>query len=152
IHDRLVAIGTTPVTGQVSLLELLRRPEVEVEHIEQFYPELAAASNDLKQQLAVETKYEGYVKRQHSQIRQFKRLEAKAIPVEIDYLKLNGLTIQAREALAKVRPQSIGQASRVSGVSPADVTSLLIHIEQFSRDSRDNGTDNVEHDTTRNPG
>jgi len=149
INNRLVSIGTTPVTGQVSLLELLRRPEVEVEHIEEFYPELASASNDLKQQLAVEAKYEGYVKRQHSQIRQFKRLEAKIIPAGIDYSKLNGLTIQARETLAKVCPRSIGQASRVSGVSPADVTALLIHIKQFSRD---NGTDNVEHDTIRTPG
>ncbi len=144
INDRLAALGTTPIVGQVSLLELLRRPEVEVNLLQEFYPALTMLPEELKKQLEVEVKYEGYIKRQQSQVKQFKRLEGKKIPTNIDYKGLNGLTIQAREKLDRVRPQSIGQASRVSGVSPADINALLIHIEQITRG---NDKENADRDT-----
>ena len=144
INDRLAALGTTPIVGQVSLLELLRRPEVEVNLLQEFYPALTMLPEELKKQLEVEVKYEGYIKRQQSQVKQFKRLEGKKIPTNIDYKGLNGLTIQAREKLDRVKPQSIGQASRVSGVSPADINALLIHIEQITRG---NDKENANRDT-----
>ncbi|MCL6473203.1 MAG: tRNA uridine-5-carboxymethylaminomethyl(34) synthesis enzyme MnmG [Firmicutes bacterium] len=149
VNDRLLKIGTTPVSSQVSLLELLKRPEVQIKHLEQFYPELALIPARYKQLLETEVKYEGYIKRQQSQIKQFKRLESKRIPAGIDYNALTGLTIQAREKLARVQPQSIGQASRVSGVSPADINALLIHLEQLTRENRG---ENADRDTVPNLG
>ncbi|HEY3375533.1 MAG TPA: tRNA uridine-5-carboxymethylaminomethyl(34) synthesis enzyme MnmG, partial [Candidatus Aquicultor sp.] len=135
INDILVSMGTTPVNGQVSLLELLRRPEVSVGQLTQFAPMLATAHPVLREQLEIEVKYEGYIKRQQSHIRQFKRLEAKKIPADIEYAEQHGLSYHAREKLAQVRPNSIGQASRIPGVSPADINALLICLEQYSREN-----------------
>ncbi|HZD59550.1 MAG TPA: tRNA uridine-5-carboxymethylaminomethyl(34) synthesis enzyme MnmG, partial [Anaerolineae bacterium] len=132
VNDLLVKIGTSPIQRHVSLIELIRRPEVSINHVYYFLPELSNVPAALRQQVEVEVKYEGYIKRQHSQIRQFKRLEAKKIPAGVDFMQLNGISIQAREKLSRVRPQSIGQASRISGVSPADINALLIYIELYS--------------------
>ncbi|MDI6715622.1 MAG: tRNA uridine-5-carboxymethylaminomethyl(34) synthesis enzyme MnmG [Actinomycetota bacterium] len=135
INNLLASVGTAPISEPVSLVELLRRPEIEVKHIEEFDLGLASSPRELKKQLEIEVKYEGYIKRQLSQVKRFKRLESKRIPDDIDYKKLTGLSFQAREALDRVRPRSIGQASRVSGVSPADINALFIHIERLTRES-----------------
>ncbi|MBE0448965.1 MAG: tRNA uridine-5-carboxymethylaminomethyl(34) synthesis enzyme MnmG, partial [Actinobacteria bacterium] len=132
VNNRLLSIGTAATHRQISLTELLRRPEVEIGHIEYFAPYLSGVLATIRQQLEVEVKYEGYIKRQHSQVKQFKRLEAKKIPADIDFMRLTGISIQARDKLSRIRPRSLGQASRISGVSPADINALLIYLEQLS--------------------
>ena len=86
---------------------------------------------DVIEQVMIELKYEGYIYRQRQQVEQFKKLERKKLPLEIDYKDIKGLRIEAKQKLADIRPISIGQASRISGVSPADITVLLIYIEQW---------------------
>ena len=86
---------------------------------------------DVRDQVNINIKYEGYIKRQESQVKQFKKLENKKIPLDIDYTKVNSLRIEAVQKLSKVRPSSIGQASRISGVSPADITVLLVYLETY---------------------
>jgi tRNA uridine 5-carboxymethylaminomethyl modification enzyme len=132
-NSHLENLGSSEIKEPVSLIELLRRPEISIENLFIFMPELANKPiNDLKH-LEIEVKYEGYIKRQLSQINQYRKLEEKLIPDEIVYTELDGLSFQAREALSRVRPISIGQASRVSGVTPADISVLLIIIEQYRR-------------------
>jgi len=112
------------------LLQLLRRSENDFAAIEALDPELAAQNlpDDVKEQAEIEAKYEGYIQRQLRDIERFRRLEDKRIPERIDYAGITGLTFEAAEKLAAVRPVSIGQASRISGVSPADVSVLLVHL------------------------
>ena len=86
---------------------------------------------EVRDQVNINIKYEGYIKRQESQVKQFKKLENKKIPVDIDYNNVNSLRIEAVQKLSKVRPSSIGQASRISGVSPADITVLLVYLETY---------------------
>ena len=86
---------------------------------------------DVQEQVNINIKYEGYIKRQMSQVKQFKKMEKKRIPENIDYDDVGSLRIEARQKLAKIRPSSIGQASRISGVSPADISVLLIYLEQM---------------------
>ncbi|MGG7060645.1 tRNA uridine-5-carboxymethylaminomethyl(34) synthesis enzyme MnmG, partial [Clostridium tertium] len=90
-------------------------------------------SEEVKEQCVIMTKYEGYIDKQLKQIDQFKKLENKKLPNEIDYLSIDGLRIEARQKLDSIRPVSIGQASRISGVSPADISVLLIYLEQMRR-------------------
>ena len=87
----------------------------------------------MKQQVEINLKYEGYIKRQMKQVEQFKKLEAKKIPEDLDYEMVGSLRIEARQKLEAYRPISIGQASRISGVSPADISVLLIYLEQYRR-------------------
>jgi tRNA uridine 5-carboxymethylaminomethyl modification enzyme len=114
------------------LAKLLRRTENDFAALEQLDPGLAAMglSDAVKEQVEIETKYEGYIERHRREIERFRRLEHKRIPDGVDYASIVGLTFEAAEKLAAVRPVSIGQASRVSGVSPADVSVLLVHLER----------------------
>jgi tRNA uridine 5-carboxymethylaminomethyl modification enzyme len=130
LNDMLTGAGTSPVNRSISAAELLRRPQITVADIEWLAPQLKKLTEEECLLLEVDVKYEGYIKRQLSQVKQFKRLEARHIPEELDYTRLYGLSIQAREKLTLVRPRSLGQASRVSGVSPADINALLVHLEQ----------------------
>ncbi|MBS3908620.1 MAG: tRNA uridine-5-carboxymethylaminomethyl(34) synthesis enzyme MnmG, partial [Actinobacteria bacterium] len=130
LNDMLVGAGTTPVDRSMSAADLLRRPQITVADIEGFAPQLKRLTGEERLVVEVEVKYEGYIRRQMSQVKQFKRLEARRIPAELDYTHLHGLSIQAREKLTQVRPRSLGQASRVSGVTPADINALLVHLEQ----------------------
>jgi tRNA uridine 5-carboxymethylaminomethyl modification enzyme len=136
VNRWLSLLGTNKISEHTSLIELLRRPEISIGNVAEFLPELECAAKSYLQQLEIEIKYEGYIKRQELQIKQFKRLEEKPIPENIDFNDLIGLSFQAREALARVRPASIGQASRVSGVSPADISVLLINIEQYNSERK----------------
>ena len=140
INPLLEQWGTTKVEGSISLMELLKRPQVS-------YAGLAAVDNsrpDLAQHivdhLEVQIKYEGYIRKQLQQIEKFKRLEDKKLSENIDYSQIEGLRIEAKEKLEKFRPLSIGQASRISGVSPADINVLLIYLEKHRR--RNNGASN----------
>ena len=124
---------TTLLKSGTTVAELIRRPELtyeDVAPIDKNRPELPW---DVKQQVEINLKYEGYIKRQMKQVEQFKKLEAKKIPEDLDYEKVGSLRIEARQKLEAYRPISIGQASRISGVSPADISVLLVYLEQYRR-------------------
>ncbi|MGI6064107.1 tRNA uridine-5-carboxymethylaminomethyl(34) synthesis enzyme MnmG [Blautia sp.] len=124
---------STLLKSGTTVAELIRRPELtyeDVAPIDKNRPELPW---DVKQQVEINLKYEGYIKRQMKQVEQFKKLEAKKIPEDLDYEKVRSLRIEARQKLEAYRPISIGQASRISGVSPADISVLLIYLEQYRR-------------------
>ncbi len=140
INPLLEQWGTTKVEGSISLMELLKRPQVSyagLAAVDNSRPELAQHIVD---HLEVQIKYEGYIKKQLQQIEKFKRLEDKKLSENIDYSQIEGLRIEAKEKLKKFRPLSIGQASRISGVSPADINVLLIYLEKHRR--RNNGASN----------
>ena len=102
-----------------------------------FAPELPEVSQEVKDQVSIQTKYKGYIDRQMSQVEQFKKMEDKLIPQDIEYDSLENLRLEAREKLKKIKPRSLGQASRISGVSPADISVLMIYIEQQEREKKD---------------
>lgn len=140
INPLLEQWSTTKVEGSISLMELLKRPQVSyagLAAVDNSRPELAQHIVD---HLEVQIKYEGYIRKQLQQIEKFKRLEDKKLSENIDYSQIKGLRIEAKEKLEKFRPLSIGQASRISGVSPADINVLLIYLEKHRR--RNNGASN----------
>ena len=125
--------GSTPVKSAISLLELLKRPEITYDDtavIDDVRPELSAHQ---KTMMEVQIKYQGYIIKQQQQIEKFKKLENKKLPQDLDYFSIEGLRIEARQKLDSLRPVSVGQASRISGVSPADINVLLIWLEKLRR-------------------
>ncbi len=128
IQEFLRAHGSTELTSGSTLAELVRRPELSYEAIADIDPERPKVSETTAEQINIEIKYEGYIKRQRIQVDQFRKLEKKLIPEGIDYDDVPSLRIEARQKLKKMRPASIGQASRISGVSPADINVLLVYL------------------------
>ncbi len=130
VNEYLESVGSTTVSTGVRASDMLKRPEVTYEGmsiLDKDRPDLPA---DVKEQVEITLKYEGYINRQIAQANQFKRMENKKIPENIDYSGISGLRIEARQKLEKLRPSSIGQASRISGVSPADVAVLVVYLKQ----------------------
>ena len=130
VQDILSRYNSTPLKSGISLAELVRRPELSYSIIEPLDPDRPELSADIQEQVNINLKYEGYIERQKRQVEQFKKLEKKSIPVNIDYDKVPSLRLEARQKLKAIRPVSIGQASRISGVSPADVSVLMIWLEK----------------------
>lgn len=128
INSALSECGTSPLVTGASLADLLRRPQVTYEMLKPFDTERVALPEAVCEQVEISLKYEGYINRQLSQVEQFRRLEAKELPADIDYSKITSLRIEARQKLDKIRPASVGQASRISGVSPADISALLLYL------------------------
>ena len=126
LNALLEAAGTTPVITGVRLEELLRRPQLSYAALAPVDPERPPLPALVTEQLEVELKYEGYIRREQAQIDEMRRLENRLLPVDADYTAIRGLRKEAQEKLAKIRPRSIGQASRISGVSPADVSVLIV--------------------------
>ena len=129
VNDFLKRKGTTPLSTGSKLSELLKRTEITYEdlnEIDNLRPEL---SKQEKEEVEIQVKYEGYIKMEKEQVKKFKKMEMKALSEDIDYEKINGLSLEARQKLNKVKPISIGQASRISGVSPADINVLLIYLQ-----------------------
>jgi tRNA uridine 5-carboxymethylaminomethyl modification enzyme len=129
LNAMLEARGTAPVTAGASLADLVRRPQVSYEDtapFDQGRPELPRA---IRQQVEIRLKYEGYIKRQLKQVEEFRRMEERPLPTDLDYGAIPGLRLEAREKLQKIRPASFGQAGRISGVSPADLSVLMIYME-----------------------
>lgn len=124
--------NSTAIKSGINLAELLRRPEISYESLSEIceFPDLSRA---VKEQVEISIKYEGYIKRQIQQVEQFKKLEGRKIPDEVDYSLIKNLRLEAKQKLSQIRPDSIGQASRITGVSPADITALLIYLEQINR-------------------
>ena len=134
VNHLLNEMGASEIKVGLSLYEFLKRPEVTYELIEAIGKGAGEdVSDEVKEQCVIMTKYEGYIEKQLKQIDQFKKLENKRLPEVIDYLSIDGLRIEARQKLDAIRPISIGQASRISGVSPADISVLLIYLEQMRR-------------------
>ncbi len=123
---------STAVKSGINVAELLRRPEISYESLSEVM-ELPVLPRSVREQVEVAIKYEGYIKRQMQQVEQYKKLEGRKLPREMDYSIIQGLRLEARQKLSQIRPDSIGQASRITGVSPADISVLLIHLEQMNR-------------------
>ncbi|MBR3844054.1 MAG: tRNA uridine-5-carboxymethylaminomethyl(34) synthesis enzyme MnmG, partial [Clostridia bacterium] len=130
LNEILEKAGTAPVTSGVRLAELLRRPQLTYELLTPVDTDRPDLPLEVLEQAEVELKYAGYIKRQQSQIDEQKRLESRKLPENTDYKTITGLRLEAVEKLSKIRPVSIGQAARISGVSPADVSVLLIWLEK----------------------
>ena len=122
--------GTSPVTNGASLADLLRRPQIDYEDLAHFDPERPNLPKAVCAQVEIRLKYEGYIRRQLKQIEEFARMEDRPLPADIDYSKVTGLRLEAREKLSRIRPENFGRASRISGVSPADISVLMIYTEQ----------------------
>ena len=131
VQSLLESLGSTSLKSGASMKELICRPEVNYMALAPIDPERPALPEDVQEQVNINIKYEGYIRRQMSQVKQFKKMEKKRIPEDIDYEDVGSLRIEARQKLSKIRPASIGQASRISGVSPADISVLLIYLEQM---------------------
>lgn len=136
VNEFLVSINSTPLRKAISFYELMQRPELEYFQLAQLDPERPDLSDDIGEQINVLTKYEGYIQSQMEQVSQFKKFEKKLLPKDIDYNDVSGLRTEAVQKLSNIKPISIGQASRISGVSPADISVLLIYLEhQYGKQS-----------------
>ncbi len=129
-QDILESLNSSPLKTATTLAELIRRPELNYDLIKPLDHERPELSNDVREQVNINIKYKGYIERQKKQVENFKKLENKKIPEDFDYSKVGSLRIEAAQKLAFYKPISIGQASRISGVSPADISVLLIYMEQ----------------------
>lgn len=128
LNSLLVSRETSPLTDGIRLVELLKRPQIGYGDLTEFDTERPDLPYEVFEQVEISIKYEGYIKRQEAQVAEMRRLEVKNLPEDIDYSKIVGLRLEAVEKLTKVRPENIGQASRISGVSPADISVLLIRL------------------------
>ncbi|WAM33858.1 tRNA uridine-5-carboxymethylaminomethyl(34) synthesis enzyme MnmG [Caldicellulosiruptor morganii] len=133
VNRLLTEYRSSPISTGVKLSELLKRPELSYEALREIDPQRPDLPRSVKEEVEIEIKYEGYIKKQLQQIEQFKKLENKKIPEWVDYNQISGLSTEAKQKLSQIRPASIGQASRISGVSPADISVLLIWLEQAKR-------------------
>ena len=122
--------GSAPVTNSARLADLLRRPQVHYADIASFDPDRPGLPEAVTEEVEIQIKYAGYLARQEKQVAEFQREEARRIPENIDYRAITGLRLEAQEKLSAIRPVSVGQAGRISGVSPADIAVLLIYLEQ----------------------
>ncbi len=126
--------GTAPLKTGCKMVELLRRPQISYTDLAPFDTDRPDLPYEVFEQVEISIKYEGYIKKQEAQIKEMRRLEAKKIPADIDYSSLKGLRLEAIEKLSKIRPENLGQAGRISGVNPADVTALNIILESMQND------------------
>ena len=130
LNSLLLAHGTTPVSGSARMADLVRRPQIGYDLLAPFDPTRPALSKAIREQVEIQLKYAGYIARQEKQVAEFQKAEGRRLPPDADYTVIQGLRLEARQKLQEMRPLSIGQASRISGVSPADVAVLLIWLEQ----------------------
>ena len=121
--------GTADAPDGAPLIALLRRPQLHYDDLAPFDPQRPALPQEVREQVEISVKYAGYIQRQQKQVEDLRRMEARRLPRDLDYQSMPGLRLEAREKLSAVRPENLGQASRISGVSPADITSLIIYLE-----------------------
>lgn len=133
INDKLEAIGESPLSGKISLAELMKRPGVDYNFIKEIDRDTPDFPNHIRTQISVRLKYDGYINKQLNQIEKFKKLENRHLPADLDYSQIEGLRIEGAQKLNDIKPLSIGQASRISGVSPADINVLLVYLEKERR-------------------
>ena len=128
LNALLTEQGTTPVNDGCRLIDLLRRPQVSYNDLRPFDPAPQELAADVVEQVEITVKYEGYIQRQQKQVAEFERLEQRLLPEDLDYDHIQGLRLEAREKLSAIRPRSLGQAGRISGVSPADIAALMVYL------------------------
>ena len=135
----LASIGAAPLRTGISLFDLMKRPNITYQVISSRFG-LPLLSDEVQAQIDITIKYDGYIKKQSEQVQRSLNFESKGIPIDLDYSQISGLSNEARQKLALTRPTSIGQASRISGVSPADISLLLIYVEQLRRRNHEQST------------
>ena len=138
-QEFLLSHGSAELKTGMSLAELMCRPELSYEILSEIDLDREPLPADVIEQVEIEIKYEGYLIRQQRQVEQFKKMERKRIPPDIDYEDVASLRLEARQKLIAYRPVSVGQASRISGVSPADISVLLVYLEKYGRQKSDDG-------------
>ena len=136
INNFLEKNNSSTIQVGIKLSDLLKRTELNYEKLSEIDKNRPKLSKEEKEEVEIQLKYEGYIKMQETQVEGFKKLEKKLLPLNLDYNELKGLSLEARQKLNKFKPNSIGQASRISGVSPADVSVLLIYLEQSKRKNK----------------
>ena len=129
--------GSAELKTGASMADLIRRPELGYEKLAPVDPERPELPSDIRESVEISIRYEGYIRRQKAQVEQFRRMENRRLPQDLDYASISALRMEARQKLAKARPLNLGQASRISGVSPADITALMIYLENHGRGGRD---------------
>lgn len=132
-NDFLIQKESAPIDSKISLADLMKRPQIKYDDLAVLDPIRPKLSQHAAVQVEVQIKYEGYIHKQLQQVERFSKLERKRLPSDLDYEKLEGLRIEARQKLSQMKPVSVGQASRISGVSPADINVLLVHLERIRR-------------------
>ena len=137
VNELLESYGSTPLNSGATLAELIRRPELKYEYLEAIDKNREPLTKDIVEQVNIQLKYAGYIKRQLKQVEQFKKMEKKKIPQDIDYDDIYSLRLEAKQKLNQIRPESVGQASRISGVSPADISVLLVYLEQYHHKAKE---------------
>lgn len=150
INQYLESVGTDVLNNGIKLSQLIRRPKVTYEGLEPFDKDRPQLSAEVKEQVELQIKYEGYIKIQLEQVKDMRKLEKKALPAEQDYSEIKGLRLEAAEKLNKIKPVSVGQASRISGVNPADVGVLLIWLASLNGEKHHRNVDNNENDNENN--
>ena len=128
VNELLESYGSTPLASGATIAELIKRPELKYEYLEPIDPDRKPLYKDVIEQVNIQLKYDGYIKRQLKQVEQFKKMEKKKIPADINYDDVYSLRLEAKQKLSQIRPESVGQASRISGVSPADISVLLVYL------------------------
>ncbi len=136
VQALLAQYDSTPLKSGITMEELIRRPELDYEKLAPVDADRPDLPADVREQVNIEIKYEGYIRRQKQQVEHFKKLESRIIPEDIDYSKVGSLRIEAVQKLERFRPHSLGQASRIAGVSPADIAMLNVYLEQIRRENK----------------
>lgn len=138
VNEILKNNGTSKLTTGTKMAELLKRTELDYEKLAPIDEERPKLTKQEKEEVEIQIKYEGYIKMQEAQVEKFKKLETKMLPENIDYENIKGISLEARQKLNKFKPRSIGQASRISGVSPADISVLLVYLQQLKDEGKNN--------------
>ena len=136
VNEFLKRNNTSVLTNGIKLADLLKRSELTYDKLKEIDENRPDISAEVAEEVEIQIKYEGYIKLQEEQVEKFKKLEKKLLPDDIDYIKIKGLRLEARQKLNKIKPKSVGQASRISGVSPADISVLLIYLEQIKENTK----------------
>mgnify|MGYP003235663120 FL=1 len=130
VNQFLQKQNSSEIKTGVKMADLLKRTEIKYKDLKEIDKNMPELSNEEAQEVEIQIKYEGYIKLEEAQVEKFKKLEKRKLPQDLDYSTLKGLRLEARQKLNKIKPESVGQASRISGVSPADISVLLIYLEQ----------------------
>ena len=138
VNEFLEKCGTSPLSTGTKLAELLKRAEITYKLLEEIDDNRPELPEQVKEEVEIQVKYEGYIKMQEAQVEKFKKMEKKLLPEDIDYNEIKGISLEARQKLNKHKPYSIGQASRISGVSPADISVLLVYLQTRKNDGKEN--------------
>ncbi|MGN1300344.1 MAG: tRNA uridine-5-carboxymethylaminomethyl(34) synthesis enzyme MnmG [Clostridia bacterium] len=133
VNEILTKYNSSNINAGVKMADLLKRTEIKYKYLKEIDSSMPELDEEEVKEVEIQVKYEGYIRLEEAQVEKFRKLESKKLSAEIDYSKINGLRLEARQKLNKIKPESVGQASRISGVSPADISVLLIYLEQLKR-------------------